>query len=415
MNVRFSLALFLLLCSGFLSAQTNIGLVALYRFNGDLTDGTGNSANSGLESGLLEYDCGLDGDALLINGANDFVRIPSGVNNSNVNREFDTEDFTLSFYFKPVGLNGVQYLTSKRDTACGNDQYFHIRYNPTTRVVSALLREGLEQAQINVQILNEQCWQQLTLVRRDNRVTLYLNGAFGGEQGTAGRIDISNTGDLLIGSANCRSSNETTFNGLIEDFRIYDRALNLTEVRGLYTIPDNILTEDARIFLGESITLEVESRCSDAYNWIPGDGVFFANQAEPTISPTEAGSITYRLQMEDLGSGCIAVDSVNIQVIDPDALDCSQIFLPKAFTPNNDGPTQNETFGISNPYAIPELIAFEVFDRWGSRVFATADPFARWDGRFRGESVDAGVFLYRIRYVCDGEEVVVSGSVVLLI
>ncbi len=417
MNARATFLLLFFCLGGFyLSAQSNIGLVAFYRFNSSLVDGTGNSANTGIESGLLEYDCGLEGEALLIDGANDFVRIPSGVNSSNVNSEFDTEDFSISFYFKPIGRNGIQYLVSKRDTACDtNEQYFFIRYNPTTRVVSAQLREGMEQVLINAQIVNQQCWQHVVLIRRNNRVTLFLNGQFAGEQGTSGRIDIENTGDLLIGSSNCRLSNETTFNGLIDEFRIYDRALSANEARGLYTVPDRIVTENARLFLGESLTIDLESRCSDTFGWFPAEGVAFPDQAEPTITPSQPGPITYRVQMEDLGSNCVAIDSINIQVIDPDALDCTQIFLPKAFTPNNDGPAANETFGISNPFAIPELLAFEIFDRWGSRVFATADPFARWDGLFRDEAVDPGVFLYRIRYICNGEEVTLTGSVVVLI
>jgi gliding motility-associated-like protein len=106
--------------------------------------------------------------------------------------------------------------------------------------------------------------------------------------------------------------------------------------------------------------------------------------------------------MTDEVSGCVATDSIQITVVDPSSLDCREAYLPNAFTPNDDG--VNDTYGISNPYALQELISFEIFDRWGSRVFATADPFMRWDGTYQNKEVNPGVMQYKVRYICNGEE-----------
>ena len=103
-----------------------------------------------------------------------------------------------------------------------------------------------------------------------------------------------------------------------------------------------------------------------------------------------------------------------VQVIDPNTLDCSEVFLPKAFTPNGIGPSVNETFGISNPFAIPELVSFEIRNRWGGKMFATADVFGRWDGTFDGEDVNPGVYLWRIIFRCEGQEIEATGSVTVL-
>ncbi|MCB0545798.1 MAG: gliding motility-associated C-terminal domain-containing protein, partial [Saprospiraceae bacterium] len=75
---------------------------------------------------------------------------------------------------------------------------------------------------------------------------------------------------------------------------------------------------------------------------------------------------------------------------------------------------RNDVFGISNPYSVDEFISFEVFDRWGGRVFNAPTVFDTWDGTAHGDPLNAGVFLYRLRYRCDGVERVKAGSLTLL-
>lgn len=116
--------------------------------------------------------------------------------------------------------------------------------------------------------------------------------------------------------------------------------------------------------------------------------------------------------MADTISSCVATDSVLIEVIDPDDLDCNAIFLPNAFTPNGDG--LNDTYGISNPYSVQELLSFDIIDRWGNRVFSTTDPFSRWDGFYRGVAVNSGVMRYQLRFICEGEEKALAGNVSIL-
>ena len=100
-------------------------------------------------------------------------------------------------------------------------------------------------------------------------------------------------------------------------------------------------------------------------------------------------------------------------VIDPATLDCNTIFIPNAFTPGG-SPGRNDAFGISTPFAVNDFISFEIFDRWGGRVFNAVDPFQTWDGSFQDKPVNPGVFLYRLRYRCDGVEKLKTGSLTLL-
>ncbi|MEM8583557.1 MAG: LamG-like jellyroll fold domain-containing protein [Bacteroidota bacterium] len=411
--MRLVLSCFLSLLACSLFAQTDIGLVAHYTFEGDFTDQTGDSSNGGVSSGVPEFGCGVIGQAVQLFGGNDFIRIPGAVSN-NINREFDTEDISLSLYFKSVGFNGTQYLISKRDTNCAFQNLFYIRLQPQQQLLTAYLREGNQEVRIEHRIQNTYCWQQVALVRDNRRVRLYLNGEQVGEQGTTSRVDIFNTGELTIGSSNCLGLGETAFDGLIDEVRIYNRALDNQEVEALYDFPDRILTTTDRIFLGESLQMDVNSPCGVAFEWVPADGISDPTILEPEISPTTAGRQGYEIRITDAESSCVARDTFNLLVIDPTTLDCGRILLPSAFTPNGIGPEENETFGISNPFAIAELLGFEIYDRWGGIIFSTADPFARWDGRARNEDVSPGVYLWKVVAMCEGQEIVQSGSVTVL-
>jgi gliding motility-associated-like protein len=70
------------------------------------------------------------------------------------------------------------------------------------------------------------------------------------------------------------------------------------------------------------------------------------------------------------------------------------IVMPNAFTPNDDG--RND---IIKPVLtfIPEKYIFQVFDRWGARVFQTRDPEEGWDGSIMGNGkASEGVYIYYI-------------------
>jgi gliding motility-associated-like protein len=86
--------------------------------------------------------------------------------------------------------------------------------------------------------------------------------------------------------------------------------------------------------------------------------------------------------------------------------------VPTAFTPNADG--LNDELRISNAPVIDQLIAFEIYDRWGNRVFVTDDLNGTWDGSYGGSPLNPGTYLWRVNYWCNGRENVTMGEVTLL-
>lgn len=394
-----------------LAAQSTVGLVAYYTFSGNASDVTGNSANTGVLEGMPGYVCGISGDAIRFNGASSFMRVLSGMN---VTREFDTEDFSISFYFKPVGTAGIQYLVAKQDPDCsdGANEFF-IRYVPASRTINCQLFEPPNKITSLVYTIdNTACWQQITLVRANTRVRLYHNGEQVAEGGNTSRIDLSNGGDLLVGSGECLDNSEVGFDGIIDDLRIYNRALTPVEAAGLYGRPDQIVNPDTLLFLGSGIQINATNSCASTFSWTPIDDVSDPAVQEPVITPSTPGIFFYTLSMADPVSGCTALDSIRLNVVDPATLDCEGVFLPNAFSPNDDG--LNDRYGISNPFVVQELLGFEIYDRWGGRVFYTENPFDTWDGFVDGKPVNPGVFLYRIRHVCREVERLLTGSLTVL-
>ncbi|WP_116108433.1 LamG-like jellyroll fold domain-containing protein [Lewinella sp. IMCC34191] len=396
-----------------LFGQTADGLVAHYLFDGNLGDAQGSSENLGVQEGAVDYDCGVSGEALYLATAPDLVRIPGG-SSTNVNRLFSDLDFTVSFYFKPIGDNGTQYLLSKRSTDCAVERYFNIRYVGGSNTIQTEIREGSVAIEMSYPIRNAACWQHVTVRRRDRELRLFVNGESVAAETTSGRIDAENDGDLLVGGTNCLTGAEENFIGLLDDLRFYGRALDQDEVAGIFTRPDQILNPDTRLFLGESVEIDLNSNCGTDFTWTPPADVATPNIAEPVITPTQAGRQVYAVAIADDQSNCIARDSIEITVVDPSSLNCDKVYFPRAFTPNGVGPEENETFGISNPFAVRQLVSLEIFDRYGAQVFSTADVFERWDGNFRNEPVNPGVMLWRIIYLCEGQEIVRTGNVTIL-
>ena len=91
-----------------------------------------------------------------------------------------------------------------------------------------------------------------------------------------------------------------------------------------------------------------------------------------------------------------------------------KIFIPNAFTPNNDG--NNDEFKPEILEYQKEGYLLEIFDRWGQKVFSGNDPDKGWNGLINGKPVTTTtVFSYRlIARDFNGKEYEYVGHVTLL-
>lgn len=397
------------LCLGSLAYSQDItnGLVAHYSFDDCENPSKEESGNN--QAAVIVGDpqcvCGVLGNALELDGVGDYLLFLGTISNT-----FNTIDFSVSLYIKPTNGVGVQDIISKKE-ACEIDRAFAISYAAGSNFVRAQLsQDDARSANVSGQLEFGRCWYHIVFVRRGNRSQLFVDGELIQERTTDSRVQIDNNAELNIANGECVGITENRFAGLIDELRVYDRALRLDEIQALYFQPDRIKNDDAILFLGSSVDIELGETCAEDFAWNPTNGVADPTRGETSIGPTTAGTFTYQLDLSD--QFCIATDTIRITVIDPNDLPCSAQ-LPKAFTPNGDG--RNDTYGISNSIVLEDkLLEFEIFDRWGGRIFTTTSPFDKWDGTFNGKELNPGVLLYRVRYMCGEEEKTDMGSLTLL-
>lgn len=109
-----------------------------------------------------------------------------------------------------------------------------------------------------------------------------------------------------------------------------------------------------------------------------------------TFPPGQPGEYPVTLQVID-ENGCVG-EVTRIVLIRDDF----NIFVPNAFTPDNDG--VNDVFFIRATDLDPDRFSLQIFNRWGEVVFETDDPEQVWDGSVRGGThyVQNDVYVWRI-------------------
>jgi len=117
---------------------------------------------------------------------------------------------------------------------------------------------------------------------------------------------------------------------------------------------------------------------------------------------------TYTIMAFDQ-SGCSI--SINKEVIEQDC--CTSLFIPNAFTPNNDG--KNDEFRLVNFFG-SRIEVFNVYNRWGQAIFTAQHDEDRWDGKFKGMDCEAGTYFYILEYTClsNGKKYSFKGDVSLV-
>ncbi len=410
----------------FLSFQSNAqsGLVAHFTFDqcGEVVDVTGinNSAFPDFQFGFpngIGCACGVKDSALVMEGDHDGIGFEDKIFLiGNYDNYFDDDDFTISMFFKVTDYNGNRTLISKMGD-CNDDNGISIRYTGATNFITAYVGEdAIKNVTIAGKLNDDRCWHHIVLIKKANRVSFYADGVLIGEKPTVGILNPKNDKEFILGYGPCVGLIDFPLDGYIDDLRVYNRAVPLSEIEEFsYDIDMIGNRRDTLIIEGTSVNIYTSPTCADEFSWSPADpslGVDDPTDPNTIITPPEDGTFVLSIIDPDSIGGCVARDTINITVVDSDSLDCNQILLPEAFTPNGDG--INDSYFISNPYAILDFVSFEIFDRWGGRVFYSEDVFAQWDGDFNGKKINPGVCVYRIVYKCQGEEKIKLGSLTVL-
>jgi PKD repeat protein len=195
------------------------GLVAWWKAESNAFDSVG--GNNGTLQGGITYADGKVNQAFNFDGgAHSYVSVP----NSGSVDYGATRTFAMLIY--PTVTSGYRGLLAK-----GYYTYSHIFSLLNGHI--ALYDGGTWRT--GTSVLSTDTWYHVVFVQNGSAVTMYLNGV---SDGTA-EVSWASTGDFLeIGSFN-HSDYGDTFNGLIDEVKIFNRALSASEVAklaGKYTL-----------------------------------------------------------------------------------------------------------------------------------------------------------------------------------
>lgn len=132
------------------------------------------------------------------------------------------------------------------------------------------------------------------------------------------------------------------------------------------------------------------------WKWMPAKDLSCYDCATPTIRVRNG--ITY-VAVATNYFGCSGSDTLTLKVF----CENSQVFIPNAFTPDNDG--LNDVFMV-RATGIQSIKSLRIFNRWGQLVydrsnFEPNDPKFAWDGRINGVIGGPDVFVYTLEVICD--------------
>jgi hypothetical protein len=217
------------------------GLVAHYKFDGDLTDSSGNGNDITIVSGTIDYHFNykVNGQSSLI-GANEYIEITS----LNVLTAVWSGAFTISFWLYPTtsdkeylgggwdnaisagGLRGGWYITARN----GNLEWQGLTGGNFISII------GTD----NNIVAN--AWNHISISNTGTTFNISLNGIIK-TLTTSNTLDTphTNLADRHIGISRAKKWSGSGYDydnngGYYDDFRVYNRVLSTTEITNLYNL-----------------------------------------------------------------------------------------------------------------------------------------------------------------------------------
>jgi len=195
------------------------GMVAHYEFTDNVNDRTGSF--NGIATGAPVYDASPNGRAIILDGTDDLVTLPSGI--------ADTADITIVSRFKWDGGGDWQRVW---DFGKGNTtQYLYLTPRSGQNTMRFGIVNGGGEQMLNTTVPSTGQWIHVAVTLIGNTGTMYVNGV----QAATGSITIDpsafNPTVSYIGDAQYAA--DPLFKGRIDDVRIYHRGLSAFEIATL--------------------------------------------------------------------------------------------------------------------------------------------------------------------------------------
>lgn len=159
-------------------------------------------------------------------------------------------------------------------------------------------------------------------------------------------------------------------------------------ITNLSIFPNNFivsLNSTDTIESGNSVELKpiYDSIPAISWNWTPSDNLNCTTCENPVATPIQTAMYIVKATSAD---GCEDTAQTKIVVRQTD------VYVPSAFTPNNDGINDvAEVFAVN-----PKAFSIKIFNRWGELVFESNDVNTKWNGTYKGENCPQDTYTYII-------------------
>jgi len=217
--------------------SSGMGLVVWYPFNDTGGEYSGNG-NPGASVYDISSANGRNGDAdgaYAFNGVSSYLRA-----NNNSSMCLSNTDFTINVWVKPSSYGGANgsVIIGKRGVGPANGWVLSINNKSN----SAALKPGLvsfipgstDNYAIDTTALPLNRWSMITVMYNNaaQRCSIYLDGVLNSVTEHITAPAANTTADIYIGRDNVANTSESYFfNGSIDDLRVYNRVLTVSEIK----------------------------------------------------------------------------------------------------------------------------------------------------------------------------------------
>jgi gliding motility-associated-like protein len=199
--------------------------------------------------------------------------------------------------------------------------------------------------------------------------------------------------DIVVGNLSTYTANNLANTDQVQCFVTADNTVcsDKTDIGSnkltiqVYAAPAFTIQPDkATISRGDSIQLVVSGASNIAkYEWSPSLDISNNSINDPIVWPNETRTYTLTTTSSE---GCTLSKNITVSVL-------SGLFIPTAFTPNNDG--LNDVWVIKGLELFPDC-RVTIFNRWGEMIYQSNGYAKPWDGKFNSQENSTTTFVYLI-------------------
>ena len=228
----------------------NVGLVAYYPFNGNADDGSGNGNDGTVYGATLTTDrFGNPSSAYDFDGTDDYIHVPS---DGGLSFDASSQSYTISLFFFVDSFNnaigGDLHIIKDREIGTNSWQSYSILvfaepYKENIKHLhNGIWKTGYSNTVTSSYTMEAKQWYHVALIVKAGQTqNLYINGQLNNFTSLEGITNtLGNTGGITIGAGYYLYPGPYVpeglqiFNGIIDEVRIYNRALTEEEIEALY-------------------------------------------------------------------------------------------------------------------------------------------------------------------------------------